>query len=182
MGTTVAGILWVTAPSVQTLRVGWLTSAAFLATVALAYHAGEPYGVRRQILGSHIEQVPAVGLERAGLRINPDDLALYRAIVADIEANSKRGDAILAIPAGPEFFFLTQRRNPLPYSYVNYGVLSERTLARTLERLRLDPPKVVIHIPVLPYNTQYTDRIMEGVRANYDLIGEYREHLVYRLR
>jgi hypothetical protein len=96
-----------------------------------------------------------------------------------ISRQTNPGDAILAVPGGAELHFLSGRRNPLPYPYVVYGVMDEPSLARALEVLRRDPPKLVFHVPSLPYNTLYTDRLMDDVRSRYTEIARVDQFHVY---
>jgi len=184
IGTTVAGLLWIAAGGAKTARYGAIAVATALSATGLYYQAGQPFarGPLGEIQGERRVQLADTGLERFGLRIEADDARLYRSLVALIRDNTAPNDPILAIPAEPELYFLSGRRNPLPYSYVNFGIIDDNALEQALDRLRRDPPRLVFHAPALPYNTSYTDRIMDFVRRHYDRLGAQGPFVIYRYR
>jgi hypothetical protein len=184
VGTTVAALLWLAAGGGGVVRGAAVAAALALSAIGLYYQAGQPFarGPLGEIRGERRLQTADTGLERFGLRIEADDARLYRGLVVRIRAETRPGDPILAIPAEPELFFLSGRRNPLPYAYVNFGIHDEATLARDLDTLRREPPRLVFHAPALPYNTRYTDRIMDWVRRHYDCIAANGPLVIYRYR
>lgn len=158
--------------------------AAGLSYVALRYQAGQ--AVARGHLGTvggfEVGQFPVQSVHRLGLRISREDVNTYPRVLDVIRNHTRPGDAILSVPGGSEFYFLSGRRNPTPYPYIVYGVMDEASLSRTLETLRRDPPVIVIHTPDVSHNTPNTDRIMQDVRARYEPLGTFGRFDVYRIR
>ena len=109
-----------------------------------------------------------------------EDVATYAEVLDLIRRHADPSDAILAVPGGAEFYFLSGRRNPLPYPYIVYGVMDDESLDHALAALRRDPPALVVHVPSLPYNTRHTDRLMEELKAGATLIATVREFNVYK--
>lgn len=160
---------------------GAVLAAALASYVALRYQAAQPVarGHVATVAGQRTELAYAEGIEGLGLRISSEDVATYAEVIDLIRRHTDSSDAIVAVPGGAEFHFLSGRRNPLPYPYIVYGVMDDESLDRALAALRRDPPALVIHVPSLPYNTRHTDRLMEELKAGATLIATVREFNVY---
>lgn len=179
VGPVFAGLLW---------YAGALRRPAFAATAAvlygaaaLYYHAGQPItrSYAGLLAGERVSLVQSAIPGFGGLHITPSDDATYQALLRVIAEHSEPGDAILGVPAQSELFFLTGRRNPLRYSFLPFGIRDADTTAAALKTLAARPPKVVVHVPSLPYNTEHTDKIMDWVRGTYVHYGRIREFEVY---
>ena len=189
----IVGLLWIVTErwgphggaAPRGIVAGAVFGVGFLSLVALRYQAGQPVNVVRQysaaVAGVRGNVDRARGIDRVSLGIGRSDSATYAELLDLIRRETQPGDAILAVPGGAELHFLSARRNPLPYPYVVYGVMDERSLARALDTLRRDPPKLVFHVPSFSYNTPYTDRLMQDVRSRYTPLANVREFVVYRL-
>jgi hypothetical protein len=172
-----AGLIWYAA--------GWrntsIAAAAVLTTVAIYFHAGQPIsrsyadllsGKRQQAVASSIAALD-------GMHVTPSDELTFRSLLAIVDRHSAPGEPILAVPAEPELFFMSGRSNPLRYSYLSFGILDDEAVAETLRTLERTRPRIVFHVPVLPYNSEYTDMIMDWVRENYVHVQSVREFEVY---
>ena len=175
----VVGLAWFV-PDRRRLVAVAAAGAVGLSAVALHYHAGQPVGrdADGAVAGRRYGLEPS-GIEGVGLRIGPKDARTHARVLELIRRESSPGDAILAVPGNAVFFFLGPRRNPTPYPYLVYGVMTEPALQRVLDTLRRDPPAVVIHSPKLPYNTPHTDRVMAEVKSRYTLIERVELYDVY---
>ena len=172
-----AGLMWYAA--------GWrntsIAAAAVLTAVAIYFHAGQPIsrsyadllsGKRQQIVTSSIAALD-------GMHVTPSDELTFRSLLAIVDRHSAPGEPILAVPAEPELFFMSGRSNPLRYSYLSFGILDDEAVAETLRTLERAHPRIVFHVPVLPYNSKHTDMIMDWVRENYVHVQSVREFEVY---
>ena len=61
---------------------------------------------------------------------------------------SKKGDAILALPLNPIFYFLSDRVNPTHYEWVLPGMLEKPKEKELVAILENQPPKVVIYVDI----------------------------------
>lgn len=172
-----AGLLWNAA--------GWrktsIVAALALATVAIYFHAGQPIsrsyadllsGKRYELVSSSI---PALD----GLYVTPSDEETYGTLIDIVDRYSQPGDPILAVPAEPELFFMTKRSNPLRHSYLPFGIRDGDAVEEALRALEKARPRVVFYVPALPYNSAYTDLIMNWVRANYVHLRTVREFEIF---
>ena len=88
-------------------------------------------------------------------------------------------DTILALPYGPEFYFLSGLNAPVRYINTAIGVRSETQLNETLATLLAAPPRLVIYRPDDKYNTQYSRRIADWVASRYELLDVFDGFEVY---
>ena len=155
-------------PNRRRFAAAAVCGACALSAVALRYHAGQPVGrgADGAVAGRRFGLEPA-GINGVGLKIGRKDAQTHARVLQLIGRESSPGDAILAVPGNAAFYFLSGRRNPTPYPYLVYGVMTEPDLQQVLETLRRDPPAVVIHSPELPYNTANTERVMGEVKRGY---------------
>ncbi len=181
---TLAGLLWLGAAWPRGARWGLAALAFSLSAIGLSFHAGQPLDRSWQGLEmaarEHMVEVPA--LERAGLRIAREDAATYDELIALIRRETPANAAILALPLGPELYFLSGRRNPTRFFNSAFGVRSEDDLQAVLSVLRREPPALVFHRPEDSYSTDYTDRIMEFVRIRYEPLPSIADFEIYRYR
>jgi hypothetical protein len=181
---TFAGLLWYAGGLGPGYRRAFVGLACLQAGIGLYYHAGQPISrsYAEVISGTRYGLVRSSDPALASLHLTAGDKKTYEAILGIIDRHSEPGDPILAVPADAELFFLRDRRNPLKYSFLPFGLRDERTVAQALDVLTRTPPRLVFHVPSLPYNTRETDRIMAFVRAHYTHLGSIREYEIYALK
>jgi len=183
LGPVFAGLLWYAGNLQRVPRQGALLAAGLYAATALYFHAGQPIsrGYLAQLGGERQELVRSSLPQLAGLYVTPSDEKTYQALMEIIDRHSRPGDPILGVPAESELFFLTGRRNPLRYNFLPFGLRDDESVRRALQVLAAAPPLLVFHVPALPYNTIYTDAIIDWVRSHYTRLGTVREFDVYAL-
>ena len=172
------GLLWCLADRPAALRRAGFAAIALIAGLAVVNHSGLPRSADLMSRSAPVMAAPEIA--RLGLRIPPEDRRVYVALLRLIDEHSLPGDGILGVPAAPELNFLSKRRSPLPYPYLSYGVVEQDALISALETLRRDPPRLVFHIPRLPYNTSATNQIMDWVEATYRETARVGDFVVYR--
>lgn len=178
-----AGLLWYAARLQPALRVVPAAAVTAIAAIALYFHAGQPItrSYAAVIAGQRHELVQSAAPSLSGLYLTPSDKETYETLLEVIARHSAPDDPILGVPAEAELFFLTGRRNPLRYGFLPFGIRDDRERARVLETLGKTPPRVVVHVPDLPYNTAHTDAIMNWVRERYERLSRVREFEIYVL-
>ena len=176
-GLSVVALLWLMRGS-RAAALGTLAIAA----VALWFHAGQPLsrGVGGLTDGRRIAVTRRSELPRVGLRVEPDDVALYREVLGVIGRESPPGSAILAVPSHAELYFLGERRNPFRFFNTALGVRTPDDLDRVLETLERDPPALVFHDAADKYNTAASLAIMQKVEETYDVLPDIGPFRVYR--
>ena len=179
----VAGLLWYAGGLRPPYRAACVGLACLQAGIALYYHAGQPItrSYAEVIAGARYDLVRSSDPALASLHLTADDKKTYEALLGLIDRYSEPGDPILAVPAQAELFFLRDRRNPLKYSFLPFGLRDDQSVARALGVLTKTPPRVVVHVPGLPYNTPATDQIMAFVRAHYTHVASIREFEIYAM-
>jgi hypothetical protein len=190
-GLTLAALLWLTGAGarhggtrqgsgLKALAPALLTLA--VSAVGLYYQAGQPVtrGFAGIVAGERVDLVPAEGLERHGLRIEAAEAELYRHLLTVIEREVPPEGAILAVPANPELYFLSRRRNPTRYFNLAVGLRDEDEITRLLEALEDAPPTLVFHHREDKYNTPHTDALMAFVRKRYEVIDSRGDFDIYR--
>jgi hypothetical protein len=183
-GVTAAALLWYGAGLRPEYRAAVIAAVTFQAVIGLTFHAAQPISrsYTSALAGDRIPVVKSKQAALASLHMTESDRETYEALLALIDRHARPDDAILAIPSNADLYFLSGRRNPLPYLFVPFGVRDEATTNHALKTLEADPPRLVFHVPSLPYNTPHTDRIMVFARAGYDHIATLREFEIYRRR
>ncbi|MEZ5824802.1 MAG: glycosyltransferase family 39 protein [Geminicoccaceae bacterium] len=145
-----------------------------ISLVALHFHAAQPFSRSGagELRGDRRELDTFFDHPRAGLWLEREDAAAFTRMLQRIETYSSADESILAIPGDAELFFLSGRRNPLPFAFPAYGIRDEHTLADAIARLRDDPPALVFHLPELPYNTVWTDAVLDAFGCRYREIDQ----------
>lgn len=179
-GPAVAGLTFLVVR--QWARAVATVAALAFSSWALYFHAGQPYsrGWDGLLAGTRVPFVPSDGIDRSSLWIEADDLAQYRELLGRIERDSGPEEAILALPANADLYFLSRRRNPLPYSFVSFGIRDRESLEAALATLAADPPVLIFYVPSLPYNTVWTEQLMDGYRATYERLDDIGRFEIYR--
>jgi hypothetical protein len=158
--------------------------ACFAAAVALHYHAAQPATryVSESVAGLRIPALVDSALPRVSLRIEPEDAAAHRRIVALVAREVPADGAILAVPFEPQLYYLSQRRNPVRFYNTAIGLRDEAAVAATLAILERDPPALLFFRPNDKYNTTLSRALMERLKPSYALIDEIGGLEVYRRR
>ena len=96
-------------------------------------------------IGAMKLETTRLSLEKMDVYTNPGEAKWIKKVIDKINLHSKKGDAILALPLNPIFYFLSDRVNPTPYEWILPGMLEERALVKLL-KYRL--PKIVIYVDI----------------------------------
>jgi hypothetical protein len=179
---TYAGLFWLASKHFR--RSLWAVGAVavVMSVIVIYYQAGQPLTrmLSGIIRGERVPFVTAEKLERTGLVIDPKSLDIYTTIVQTIKNNSRQDDAIFAMPYNPEFYFLSDRKNPFRFWNTFVGIRSDAEQEQVMEVFRNTPPRVVVIAPRDRNNTNASRAIIEYVRANYTMIQVIDDFEVYR--
>ena len=182
VGLSLAGLIWMLAATSTRRREIVSACVLLLSIVGLYYHAAQPIsrGLVGILKGVRTELAPGDGLDRLGLSIEANDIAVYRHIADLVRREVRIDQTILAIPVNPEIYFLTRRRSPFRFFNSALGILGEAELIEVLQTIRDRPPRLVFYRPVDKYNTQYGDEVMAYVRQHYGLLETLGGFEIYR--
>ena len=89
-----------------------------------------------------------LSLEKMDVYTNPGEAKWIRKVLDKIDLHSQKGDAILALPLNPIFYFLSDRVNPTPYEWVLPGMLEEKKERELVELLKYRLPKIVVYVDI----------------------------------
>lgn len=172
--------LFANARPVRLLALTALTG--FLVFVSIRYQAAQPIGrtLGGIIRGERIELVPATTLPRTGLWIDQESLGVYTEVVNTIQNETRAEDTIFVIANNPEFYFLSDRKNPFRFWNTAIGVRDEKEAALVMNVLKNQPPKLIVIDPKDRNNTAYSNEMIEYVRVNYRLIRIVANYEIYR--
>jgi hypothetical protein len=182
IGLTLASVLWLTTPGKSGRITAPIAMAWWLSVTAIYYHAGQPLsrGAEGILNGVRTQTMHKSSLPGNSLNITEEDLSLYKRIVALVTENTKASDHILALPANPEIYFMTKRKNPLRYPNPGQGILSERALALAKRQLDVNPPEMVLYRAMDKYNSPYISELMAYLGPHYQHLDTIEEFAVYR--
>ena len=183
-GLTAAGLLYVLSGPSPGRRLVPVGAAIALSAVALVYQAGQPAsrGAAGIIAGERVALVPATGLDRVGIRMEPAEARLYSDLVGLVRAEVPAGETILALPADPQLYYLTQRDSPLRFFNSAIGIGDAAVLSHALATLQDAPPRLVFFRPADKYNNFASAGLMAFVERRYDRIAGIGDFEIYRLR
>jgi len=183
IGLTLVAFLWLT-----TAGNGWRKSTPIILTcsvsiVGLYYHASQPLsrgaqGILAGEKATAMLQSPL--LDESSLKIEANEAALYARLIALIQQETTPSDSILAIPANPELYFLSRRRNLLRFSNTALGMIDTHDLQLAIKQIIEEPPALVVYRSDDKYQTSYTLKLMEFIRHNYDRIDTIGGFEIYR--
>ena len=181
---TYAALFWLTLKSFKRLLRPLAIVAVLSSATVIYYQAAQPLTrlLTGIIRGERVPFVPATNLERAGLLVDQKSLDVYTAIVQTIKDNSRPDETIFAFPYSPEFYFLSERKNPFRFWNTYVGIRSDAEQQHVLNVLKTTPPRIVIIAPRDRNNTPYSNEITRYVNANYDKIQSIGDFDVYRAR
>ena len=181
IGLTLISVLWLTLRETS----GWITAPVVMAwclsVTALYYHAAQPLsrGAEGILTGVRSHAIHKSSLPGNSLRITDEDFFLYRRIVGMIHENTKQSDYILALPANPEIYFMTQRKNPLRYANAGQGIVSDTDFAIAKRQLNMNPPAMVLYRATDKYNTPYIRELMTHLEPQYRQVDTIQDFAVY---
>ena len=89
-----------------------------------------------------------LSLEKMDVYTNPGEAKWIKEVIDKINLHSQKGDAILALPLNPIFYFLSDRVNPTPYEWILPGMLEEKKERELAELLKYRLPKIVIYVDI----------------------------------
>ena len=89
-----------------------------------------------------------LSLEKMDVYTNPGEAKWIKKVIDKINLHSKKGDAILALPLNPIFYFLSDRVNPTPYEWILPGMLEEKKERALVKLLKYRLPKIVIYVDI----------------------------------
>ncbi|MBT3923646.1 MAG: hypothetical protein HOF21_13835 [Nitrospina sp.] len=89
-----------------------------------------------------------LNLDKIDVYTNPGEAKWIKQVIEKINLHSQKGDAILALPLNPIFYFLSDRINPTPYEWVLPGMLEEKQERELVEILKNRLPKVVVYVDI----------------------------------
>jgi hypothetical protein len=181
---TYAALFWLTFKSFRRLLWPLAILAVLSSATVIYYQAAQPLTrlLTGIIRGERVPFVRATSLDRAGLMVDQKSLEVYTAIVQTIKDNSRPEETIFAFPYSPEFYFLSERRNPFRFWNTYVGIRSDAEQQHVLDVLKNTPPRIIIIAPRDRNNTPYSNEIIRDVNANYDKIQTIGDFDVYRAR
>lgn len=179
---TYAALFWLALKSFRRLLWPLAILAILSSATVIHYQAAQPLTrlLTGIIRGERVPFVPAANLDRAGLLVDQQSLEIYTAVVQTIKDNSRPDETIFALPYNPEFYFLSERKNPFRFWNTFVGIRGDAEQQHVMEVLRNRPPRVVIAAPRDRNNTAYSNQIIAYVNANYVKIQSIGDFDVYR--
>jgi hypothetical protein len=112
------------------------------------YEMNVHHGFYAGTVGAVNFETAKVPLPRMQVFTNPEEAEWIAAVVDRIETYSNKGDAILALPLNPIFYFLTDRVNPTPYDWVLPGMLDGQAEKQMVAQLERNKPKVIVFVDI----------------------------------
>lgn len=178
---TFAAFIWVFAKAGPRRVAALSLFTVFVTVVSIRYQAAQPIGrnLAGIIEGKRMELVPATTLPRTGLWIDPESLRIYTEVVNTIQEQTQAHDTIFVIANNPEFYFLSERKNPFRLWNTAIGVRNEAEAALVMNVLEHQPPKVVVIDPNDRNNTSYSQAMIAYVRSTYRLIKTVENFEIY---
>lgn len=107
---------------------------------------------------------------KADLLVELPYVDFYQRSLELIDEYVSSGESILSFPFGAEWYFLSGRANPTPWSCLSLALRSQSDLERVQEALLLAPPKMVIFRPKDKYNTPLTLELRLWLQGRYELV------------
>jgi hypothetical protein len=99
-------------------------------------------------IGAMKLETTRLSLDKVDIYTNPAEAKWIKEVLEKIDLYSQEGDAILALPLNPIFYFLSGRTNPTPYEWVLPGMLEEEKEKELVAILNNNPPKLVIFVDI----------------------------------
>ena len=99
-------------------------------------------------IGAMKLETTRLSLDKVDIYTSPAEAKWIKKIVEKIDTYTQEGDAILALPLNPIFYFLSGRVNPSPYEWVLPGMLEEANEKELVTILNNNPPKLVVYVDI----------------------------------
>ena len=99
-------------------------------------------------IGAMKLETTRLSLEKMDVYTNPGEAKWIKKVIDKINLHSKKGDAILALPLNPIFYFLSDRVNPTPYEWILPGMLEEKKERALVKLLKYRLPKIVVYVDI----------------------------------
>jgi len=172
VGLSLAGLVWLLAPLGTRVRVGLALGVAWVGATALAFHAGQPHTrtPKESVAGLRVPLAWNERLPRASLWMEPDQERAYGDLMDQIRARTRAEDAIWVVPNDAVVYFLAGRRNPVDFWNSALGIGGAASEAALLERLRVDPPALIVHARGDKSTTPALLRVLEALQPDYGLL------------
>ena len=175
LGLTIPALLLITvnrrvSHQILTILIG------LFSVIALYFHSTQPLLVRNfieTIEGRRIAFVKASEtFQDMNLSIDPGTFITYKKLIHLIQKETNPNDTIFVLPNNAEIYYLSQRKNPFRFFSTDHGVQNENELATVLNILKTQPPKLIIFKAKDKRITDYSQKIMDYVKNNYDLVDK----------
>jgi len=158
------------------------TLAATRPAVAARFHREGVSVGDSEYLGSILVRAgnsAALGLPRAPLRVTPGEARFFSEIGAFLDANTRRGDYVLAVPQLQTLYFLFDRKNPTRYAHYRRRLEADEE-ASYIEDIRSRATEYILLTE--PYEgarlgetaesfAEYARPVREWILANYQPVG-----------
>ncbi|MBT6409350.1 MAG: hypothetical protein HOK16_07755, partial [Nitrospina sp.] len=124
-------------------------------------------------IGAMKLETARISMGKMDVYTNPQEAKWIKQVIDKINLHSKKGDAILALPLNPLFYFLSDRVNPTPYEWILPGMLEEKKERELVELLRHRLPKIVIYVDIAIDGKEerrlasYSPRLYKFLLENY---------------
>ena len=112
------------------------------------FEMNKNHGFYAGSIGALKIETTRLSLDKVNVYTNPAEAKWILEVTKKINLYSKKGDAILALPLNPIFYFLSDRVNPTPYEWVLPGMLEKSKETELVKILESRPPKVVIYVDI----------------------------------
>lgn len=168
VGLTFAGLVAMSrTPAARSVAV---VVTVFAVAVGLTFQAAQPLsrGVAGTVLGTRVA-LDAGGVPGASVRMERQDQEMYLDLIDFIKSHAAPDDAILGLPMTPELYFLSERKPPVSFVIAPLGLLSDRDVDESWDRLQADMPVVVVFKPADKYTTPRVRDLMDRLRPHYHL-------------
>jgi hypothetical protein len=124
-------------------------------------------------IGAMKLETARISMGKMDVYTNPQEAKWIKGVIDKINLHSKKGDAILALPLNPLFYFLSDRVNPTPYEWVLPGMLEEKKERELVGLLQRRLPKIVIYVDIAIDGKEerrlasYSPRLYKFLLENY---------------
>lgn len=178
---TIAAVAWMAADGRPIVKAGVWGGVIYLSAVGLIFQAGQPLsrGYDGVFSGTRKELIYSEGLPHCSLWIEPDVLQEFQQIVEIVDREVAPEESILVLPFDPEIHFLTKRRTPARFFNSALALTTDEDLQQFQEKLRSDPPRLVIMDRFNKYVTSHTHKLMNSIEADYRFLESTRHFQVF---
>ncbi|MBI4389051.1 MAG: glycosyltransferase family 39 protein [Nitrospinae bacterium] len=112
------------------------------------YEMNVKHGFYAGTVGAVNIETERLTLDRIDVYTNPSEAKWIRRVVELIQAHTRPGDPVLALPLNAGFNFLSGRPNPIFYDWILPGMLDEKEENKLVEQLQRDLPKIIVYVDI----------------------------------